>query len=139
MKINHLFLFKIALLCCFQAAAQQPDIRFEYLKKEQGASQNTISSIFKDRYGYIWFATDDGLSKYDGYKVTRYRNNPKNPRSIGSNVVNSIFEDSKGRLWVGVDQAGLHLFDRNTNSFDRFLHNDSIPSSLKDNTVFRTG
>lgn len=130
-----LFAFIVVMLAPGRGAAQKPDISFDFLRTEQGASQNTISAIRKDRYGYIWFATDDGLNKYDGYKVTRYRNDPKDPRSLGSNVVNSIFEDSKGRLWIGVDQGGLHLFDRNTNSFTRFLHYDSVPSSLADNTV----
>ncbi len=137
MKINRITLtaFSIALLYSVKVTAQKTDIRFDYLRTEQGASQNTISAILKDRYGYLWFGTDDGLNKYDGYKVTRYRSNAKDPRSLGNNIVSSIFEDSKGRLWVGMHQGGLHLFDRNTNSFTRFLHNDTIPSSLKNNTV----
>jgi ligand-binding sensor domain-containing protein len=135
MKIKIAYILLVSVLPCFQVAAQKPDIRFENLRTEQGASQNTISFITRDRYGYIWFATDDGLNKYDGYKITRYRTNAKDPRSIGNNVVNCILEDSKGRLWIGVDQGGLNLYDRNTNSFIRFLYNDTVPSSLRDNTV----
>lgn len=127
------------LIFCFSVVnkviAQKPDIRFSHLSIEQGFSQSMVLSILKDSYGYMWFGTDDGLYKYDGYKITTFRNDPKNSSSLAANIVNSIFEDSKKRLWIGTDAGGLNLFDRNTNSFIHFLHNDGDPTSLRDNSV----
>jgi ligand-binding sensor domain-containing protein/signal transduction histidine kinase len=129
-SILHIFLF-----LSLTALAQTTDIRFEHLSVEQGFSQSMVKCITRDRYGFMWFGTDDGLNKYDGYKITLYRNDPKNPRSIGSNVIDGIFEDSKGNLWIASNGGGLNLYDRNTNSFIHFYHDDSIPSSLIDNAV----
>jgi len=134
-KLAHL------LFCCLMTAfsiavfSQKPHIRFEQLSTTESFSQNMVTCILKDRYGFLWFGTDDGLGKYDGYKIVSYRNDPKSSGSIGSNIIHDIYEDSKGRLWVGTDGGGLNLYDRNTNAFIRFVHSDTDPLSIRDNSA----
>ena len=63
----------VGLLCL--ASAQQRDIKFTSLTTKEGLSSNTVNAILKDRYGLVWFATQDGLDKFDGtnFKVYRYK------------------------------------------------------------------
>ena len=130
-----LVVFCILVLSLVNSSAQKTSIRFEHIGKEEGIFQNMVTSILKDRYGFMWFGTDDGLNKFDGYKTVLYRNDSKNPKSLSANIVNNIFEDSKGNLWIGTDGGGLNLYERTTNSFRHFLHNDNDASSIRDNSV----
>jgi ligand-binding sensor domain-containing protein len=49
----------------------------------------------------MWFGTEDGLNKYDGYKFTIYKNDAQDSTSISDNWITSLFEDHTGTLWVG--------------------------------------
>jgi len=115
--------------------AQKKNIRFEHLSLEHGLSQNTIECILQDRQGFMWFGTQDGLNKYDGYKFTVYRHNPDHRTSLGANFVYSIFEDSAGILWIGTRGGGLNRFDKKQETFIRFLHQADNPHSISHNGV----
>jgi ligand-binding sensor domain-containing protein len=78
--------------------AQKDNIRFEHLSVEHGLSQVTVSCILQDSQGFMWFGTQDGLNKCDGYNFKVYRHNPENRDSLSDNFVLSIFEDSGGNL-----------------------------------------
>ena len=65
----------------------------------------------------MWFATKDGLNKYDGYQITVYRNNTEDPWSLPDNTVFNILEDENENLWIGTQTGGLSVFDR---KFERF-------------------
>ncbi|RKD13305.1 hypothetical protein BCY91_10885 [Pelobium manganitolerans] len=104
--------------------AQDQKLHFVNLSTRDGLSSNTVTGILKDSYGYMWFATDDGLNRYDGQVFTTYRHNSKDVQSIMSNDVISIYEDKRGLIWV-VTGLGLVSYDRATNSFIAY------PSSAK--------
>lgn len=84
-----------------------------------GLPEQGINSVIQDSRGFIWLATYSGLSKFDGYSFTNYRNNPASSNSLRSNFVTSLVEDNKGRLWIGHSQ-GIDLFDPRTEKF--YLH-----------------
>ncbi|MES2734592.1 MAG: two-component regulator propeller domain-containing protein [Bacteroidota bacterium] len=113
--------------------AQSVDIKFKHISIEQGLSQSSVLCIFKDRQGYMWFGTRDGLNKYDGYTITVYKHNPERKESLNSNAINVIFEDKQGRLWIGTHN-GLELFDRENNSF---LHHKVTSSPLHVTDIFQ--
>jgi signal transduction histidine kinase/ligand-binding sensor domain-containing protein/DNA-binding response OmpR family regulator len=115
--------------------AQKNNIRFEHISLEHGLSQNTIECILQDRQGFMWFGTQDGLNKYDGYKFTVYRHNPDDRTSLGANFVSSIFEDSGGLLWIGTRGGGLNQFDRKQETFTRFKHQADNPHSISHDSV----
>jgi len=102
---------------------QPIDIRFRHLTEKNGLSQGTVKWIIKDNQGYMWFGTRDGLNRYDGYRFTVFKNDPKDLSSISDNYINHIYEDSKGRLWIGT-MKGLNLYNRQNDSFKKFLTND---------------
>jgi len=117
------------------SVAQIENIRFEKISIEDGLSQNSITSVFQDSDGYMWFGTLDGLNRYDGYDIRIYRNSITKSNSIADNYINVIFEDSKKRLWIGTRSNGLCLFDKVNNTFTTFKHQDGNPNSLCDNNV----
>lgn len=92
-------------------------IPIEWIGVKQGLSQGYISSIIQDKDGFMWFASNDGLNKYDGYKVTVYRNNAKDFFSLPDNMVSGIVEDEYENFWVSTRNKGLFLFDKKTERF----------------------
>ncbi|MGX5691283.1 hybrid sensor histidine kinase/response regulator transcription factor [Arcticibacter tournemirensis] len=112
------FFFFVALFFLFAKAgsAQIGDLNFMNLGTREGLSSNIVSAILKDRYGYVWFATNDGLNKFDGTHFTIYRRNADDPTSIISSNILSLYEDGLGNLWVGTE-AGLVLYNRKMDSF----------------------
>lgn len=129
-------LYKVVLLCilCFQdVIAQEFAPRFRRFTTEQGLSQSHVSAILKDNRGFMWFATEDGLNRFDGYKYTHYKHDPANRASIHDSFVLSLLEDGEGELWVGTS-TGLDRYDRLT---DRFIHYPHPRHGLAINTIFR--
>lgn len=134
-----------AVLCVFllfshTAYSQERNVRFSSLSTNEGLSQNDVKSILKDHEGYLWFATDDGLNRYDGYHFTIYRHEPKNKQSLPTNNVTTLFEDKTGRLWVGTSGGGLCLYNRNSDSFTTFIARGKDEQTLSSgdiNTIFQ--
>ena len=91
--------------------------KLESFSIKEGLSQGFVLSILQDREGVMWFATKDGLNKFDGYRITVYRNNPKNPNSIPDNYVTSLAEDDAGRIWLGTSTKGIAVIDKKTEKF----------------------
>lgn len=92
------------------------DMKFRYFKTENGLASNMVNCVFQDSRGYMWFGTGDGLTRYDSYNFTIYRNNSNDKGSIGNNSIYSIHEDREGTLWVGTE-IGLYSYNPATDSF----------------------
>ena len=69
----------------------------------------------------MWFATYDGLNKFDGYDFTVYQHDEQNPHSIGNDVIRTCIVDSQGRLWIGTGK-GLSLYDTEKDHFHNFYY-----------------
>ncbi|MCP4600084.1 MAG: response regulator [Proteobacteria bacterium] len=110
------------------------NIRFERISMEQGLYQVTVSSILQDRQGFMWFATQGGLNKYDGYEFTVYRHDPDDSTSLSNNLIRTSFEDAEGHLWIGTE-GGLNKFDRKKETFTRYLSQADNPRSISNNKV----
>src|SRR4051812_43381288 len=101
----------IALWLLTLAGSAQPrHISFTSITARDGLLSNTISAILKDRYGLMWFATTDGLNKYDGTNFTVYRNITDDSASLRANEVLSLHEDKAGNLWVGTGGGGMSRY-----------------------------
>ncbi|MCP4603757.1 MAG: response regulator [Proteobacteria bacterium] len=112
------------------------NINFERISIEQGLSQISVTSIFQDSQGFIWFGTLDGLNKYDGYQFVIYRHDLDDSASLSNSYILSIFEDTKGNLWVGTNGGGLNRFDRKAETFTRYQHRANDTKSLSNNFVW---
>jgi diguanylate cyclase (GGDEF)-like protein len=95
---------------------QASTLRFGRLSVDQGLSQSTVQAIVQDHDGFLWFGTEEGLDRYDGYAITVFRHNAKDPLSLQDDRVSSLHEDAQGRLWIGTE-GGLSLFDRRHETF----------------------
>jgi ligand-binding sensor domain-containing protein/serine phosphatase RsbU (regulator of sigma subunit) len=99
--------------------AQKPDLQFKHLSTEQNLSNSHILDIVQDHKGYLWFGTEDGLNRYDGYQINNYWHNPDDSSSIGSNQIYALFEDSNQDLWIATSRK-LHRYRRETDRFEHF-------------------
>ena len=113
-----------ALLLCLAAPVRANSdprpvphyVRYDQLEvftSESGLSQNTVRCILQDRKGFLWFGTDDGLNRFDGYQFRVFRQRPDIPVGLPHNRVTALHEDPSGQLWVGT-MDGLFRFDPNT-------------------------
>ena len=89
------------------------------LSIEQGLSQATINSIAQDHKGYIWIGTQDGLNRYDGYKILQFHHNPNDPASLSHSFINKVVVDEKGHIWI-LTASGVDRYDAETESFIRY-------------------
>ncbi len=124
-------MFLLAILATATPPARaQEAIPFEHLTVSDGLSQGSVNCIFQDSYGFIWFGTQDGLNRYDGYKFNIYKNDPADSTTIGDKFIVSIAEDSGRNLWVGTLNTPelLYRFDRATETFRR-VPRDSVDLS----------
>ncbi|WP_277465657.1 two-component regulator propeller domain-containing protein [Parabacteroides sp. PF5-6] len=77
---------------------------FNYLTTDQGLSQNMVDYIYKDSRGFMWFATWNGLNRYDGYQFDHYTTQSE-PNAINSLFVHVLLEDRYNYLWVGTEEG----------------------------------
>jgi ligand-binding sensor domain-containing protein len=94
---------------------------------------NVVYSILQDRQGFMWFAGEGGLARYDGYTFKVYQHNPLDPGSIASNNISQIFQDNTGAIWASTWGAGVDRFDPPTETFQHYKNNPADPNSLSDN------
>lgn len=121
---------------CNSLVAQVQEKRFHSITIQDGLSQSTVQTILQDFEGYMWFGTQDGLNKYDGYQMTTYRFNPDDPHSISFSDVRVIYEDKQQNLWVGTHARGMNRFDRDKNRFIRYIGDPDEWETLSTNTVW---
>ncbi len=90
---------------------------FSSVIDDDGFSPGLVRCIIQDKKGFIWFATKDGLNKYDGYHITTYQYDPDNRYSLPDNTIFTLLEDERENFWVGTATQGICLFDRKTERF----------------------
>lgn len=112
-----------------------PSLRFDRITIEEGLAQNSVYAILQDRRGYMWFATEDGLHRYDGYRFHIYRHDPADPHSISDNFIVSLLEAADGSIWVGTYNRGLNRYDPLTDRFTRYRHDAADAASLANDII----
>ena len=118
---------------CNAQNQQTISLPFETLTINDGLSQGFVSSIIQDKMGFMWFGTNDGLNRYDGYKFTVYYHNPFDSTSLADNQINCLYEDSKQRLWIRTQHSGIDIFDRQHLTFIHLPHSNK--NSLLGNVI----
>jgi ligand-binding sensor domain-containing protein len=95
----------------------QSRVRFSHLTTADGLSHDSVFAILQDRHGFMWFGTQGGLDRYDGYQLTHYLHDPEDPSTISSDFISILLEDSRGTIWAG--RHTLSRFDPATETFTR--------------------
>lgn len=103
-------------------ASAQSSIEFNLktYDETQGLPSRHVTDMLQDRQGFMWFATADGLSRFDGYGYKTFRNDPFDPQSIRNNNIVRMAEDRNHKLWLGFQRGGLSSFDTETGRFRYF-------------------
>ena len=107
-------------------------IYFNHLTTEDGLSNNNVFDIIQDHTGFLWFATDDGLNRFDGYDFKIFRNDPANQNSISDNSVWALREDRKSNIWIGTQNGWLNRYDPVSEKFTKWKIESDI---LKENAI----
>ena len=109
------------------AAAPKSTCSFTHLTVDQGLSNNWVEDICQDKYGRMWFATNDGINCFDGYDYVIYKHDPDDDLTIQSNIINSIYLDRDMDLWV-CTADGLARFDYEKGIFRRIPISENVHS-----------
>jgi len=129
-KLVSYLLFSLTLIC----STFGQNLRFSELSNSDGLSQSVVNCIIQDNYGYMWFGTQDGLNKYDGYTITVIKNNPHDSFSLSGNNIISLCEDNE-LIWIGTNESGLNSYNRFTNKFTSYKYEEGNQNSLINNKV----
>ena len=113
-----------------------PPFRFTSVSTEQGLSSSEVWSVLRDRRGFMWFGTLDGLNRYDGYKMKVFKYALTDPTSLSDNKIRTVYEDRAGALWIGTWTGGLNRYEPESETFTRFQNDPANPDSLSSDKVY---
>ena len=130
-KIN-LICFCFLIIIALQINLFPQSIPFNRLTTDDGLSNNYVYDLIQDKSGFLWFATDDGLNRYDGYEFKVYRNDPENKNSISDNSIWVIEEDRSGKIWMGTKNGFVNCYDP---VLDRFTYWEIKSDITKENPI----
>ena len=93
----------------------------------EGLSNNNVLSIAQDKQGYLWFATEEGLNKFDGVHFISYYKDIPDKLHITGNELNCLLDDPiDSILWIGTQRAGLNAYNYSNNTFTIYKHDPEI-------------
>ncbi len=131
--VNFLLRFVLSFLCSglfltpHIPASNSSQYYFEHLTNYHGLSSDVILDIVQDSKGFMWFCTNDGLNRYDGYGFRTFRKDYNDPNSLIDNDLTCIAEDRDGRLWIGTNNQGISIFDPSAECFSHLTVNHGDP------------
>ena len=108
--------------------------KVDIITTDNGLSQNVINTIFQDSKGFIWFGTNDGLNRYDGYEFKIYKNDFFDENSLTDNIITSIIEDNSNNLWIGTG-SGLSKLNLLKNKFEQETLPEKLINTLSDKSI----
>lgn len=112
------------------------DTRFLRLGVDDGLLSSTVLSVLQDRRGFLWFATSNGLSRYDGYQFVSFRHQSDNPNSLSNNNLFALLESRDGLLYIAADPGGLNVYDPASGQFRAYRHDPENLNSLPNDSVW---
>ncbi|MBD8487364.1 response regulator [Echinicola sp. CAU 1574] len=123
-----IFLLILTCTALFGQGTGHPFYKFTHFTSQDGLPQNSILAILQDDMGYLWFGTDDGLARFDGYQFTVYKHQFQNPNSLNNNVIRGLAQDKNGYIWISTEGGGINIYDPKTASFCSIRNSELINS-----------
>ena len=138
MRLLFLFWFLILRTSLAVSAdlAAPVDIDFKPEPISKLLTQQTVTQMFQDSRGAIWFITQEGLNRYNGLELENFRYSPTDQGSISSNAPTGITEDSHGLIWITTLGGGLNKYDARTNSFSALYASSNRSQSPLYNDIY---
>lgn len=125
-----IFIFCLGLIGLTNSYGQS--IKFNHLTVEDGLSNNNVNTLIQDKAGFIWFGTEDGLNRFDGYSFKIYRHITGDSNSLSSNNIWSMFQDEDGIIWIGTKSGELNRYDPKTDKFTSWVIKSEV---VKENSI----
>jgi signal transduction histidine kinase/ligand-binding sensor domain-containing protein len=130
----------IPVLLLFAASTRaQPRGKVEYYSTEQGLSDQRVTTILKDREGFMWFGTWDGINRFDGHSFVSFKSAPEDHYQIGNERIDEMVEDQTGHLWVSAYDGEVYRFDKKKEVFfplSAILYPANYPGR-RENVIFK--
>ena len=117
-----IILFTLKLSVC--PAQPQEKFQFNHFSADHGLSQTHFGPILRDKKGYMWFGTWNGLIKYDGYSFTTFLTDPRNKNSLPDTDVDYLCEDGEGNIWSSAGSLYLSKYNPHKNNFTIYRHGE---------------
>jgi signal transduction histidine kinase/ligand-binding sensor domain-containing protein/DNA-binding response OmpR family regulator len=133
---NLFFQFCFFIVVSFTAALYGQTLPFNRLTTKDGLSNNYVYDLIQDQFGFLWFATDDGLNRFDGYEFKVYRNDPGDKNSISDNSIWTLTEDSEGKIWMGTKNGYVNCYDPKLDKFISWQIKSDITKENPITTIF---
>lgn len=111
------------------------NVRFHNYNVAQGLPQASVITMAQDRAGYLWFGTQDGLARFDGYEFQVFQHAAGDPGTLSNNVVDNLVPAPDGGLWIGTQVGGLDYYDPKTGRFIHHRADHGKPGTLAADTV----
>ncbi|MFV5686907.1 two-component regulator propeller domain-containing protein [Flavobacterium sp. GB2R13] len=137
-KLIHSFFTLFSLLICsvFTPCFGQSQVIFNKINQTNGLSNDRVRSIVKEKNGFVWIGTENGLNRYDGNKIKTYN---KQNSALSANDISDLLIDHKGKIWIATFGGGLNLYNPSNDKFVAYKNisndNRSVPSNEL-NTLF---
>ena len=115
------------------------DPMFEQISIDQGLSHPAVTSLLQDSQGFLWFGTQDGLNRYDGYNILIFKHDPYDSTSISHNGITSLAKVGAHSIWVATNNGVLNKYDKLTGTFKRFtlhLENNAQAGNIRINSLY---
>ena len=95
-------------------------VQFKHLTSDQGLAHNRVHSAIMDTKGFMWFGTQDGLTRWDGYSTKNYYPRLGDSTAISGSLVTGLAIDRKGYMWAVSHQGDICRYDQETDLFTTF-------------------
>ncbi|GJG85458.1 hypothetical protein tb265_06390 [Gemmatimonadetes bacterium T265] len=119
-RLAHVGAAVFAALLGRAAPAGAQALQFRHLGVDDGLPSSLVSDMVRDRRGFMWIGTANGLSCYDGHRFRNYAHDRANPASLPGGTVGQVYEDHEGTLWA-VTPGGVSRYDAVHDGFVTFM------------------
>lgn len=134
-KLPTKWIIFLSTLFLIQFAESQTELKFYNLGVDQGLSQNSVSCITQDKFGFMWFGTASGLNRYDGYEFKIYQFDPKDSLSLSESAITALFVTNNGDILVATRHGGFNRFNKSTGKVERYTNFPKNSKSISSNSV----
>ena len=98
-------------------AAATPPLSVQRYSLEEGLSQQAVNAIVQDSEGFMWFGTEDGLNRFDGYEFRQLRHDRGDVHSLHNGWISSLVAGEDG-LWISTDGGGVFFRNAQTGQLE---------------------
>lgn len=114
------FISTLIIVVCLDFTISAQPYYFRHYQVENGLSNNTVYSIAQDSKGFMWFATKDGLNRFDGFNFKVFRVKGDGDKHLQTDYIYSIVKGENGSLWVGAER-GLYKYNPAKETLEPFI------------------